>query len=530
MASAASDEKLRRELKRLGFSPGPITDSTRSLYARRLEQLRTEERLERVRERGSSLAARKRLSAPGFLGAPARQAQGEPRGTSSYTGTGLRLLEDDRWGGGEAEGPSAERRDAGTPGGLFAGGSSLGPWADTGRTRSYGDGCADRYWGPLGQEYASAPSTLTAGDRYTRPSVDDDDDDDYKSKYGPFAGDRLTGKAGGPFAGLSSAPPGLGRLSGDEPDGVRQTPKGKSRRDRLELHLSRFLCIATCLLALVLLGLVCVKTLGLAEGDQEDGRRKIKMLPMDCNNKTDAFCQSEENKVLMALLSQMYDYLAERAGEIECGDHSPMKHKCMLVADVKRHLTIINSNAHKFDVALQWIIQSKLDIGIRLVGEHSETVTSLDLVTCLESTHPQMTFLCRLKFALFAILNKMLIFLLVLGVLWILLLFLKYSSKKVKEQQDAVYEMVNKIIGVIHAHNRDWERNLELMPYIPIPHVRDTLIPPEDRSHMKKVWQKAVKFLESNESRIRTEGQRINGEDFLVWRWTQPSAYCDSIT
>lgn len=39
---------------------------------------------------------------------------------------------------------------------------------------------------------------------------------------------------------------------------------------------------------------------------------------------------------------------------------------------------------------------------------------------------------------------------------------------------------------------------------------------------MASVWQKAVKFIEENESRIRTEVQQVWGEDATVWRWLGP--------
>lgn len=44
---------------------------------------------------------------------------------------------------------------------------------------------------------------------------------------------------------------------------------------------------------------------------------------------------------------------------------------------------------------------------------------------------------------------------------------------------------------------------------------------------MKKIWERAESFLSANESRIRTETQRIGGGDYLVWRWIQPSLNCD---
>jgi len=47
---------------------------------------------------------------------------------------------------------------------------------------------------------------------------------------------------------------------------------------------------------------------------------------------------------------------------------------------------------------------------------------------------------------------------------------------------------------------------------------------------MKKVWERAVKFLSANESRIREESQRIKGADFTVWRWIQPALGCDRMS
>lgn len=47
------------------------------------------------------------------------------------------------------------------------------------------------------------------------------------------------------------------------------------------------------------------------------------------------------------------------------------------------------------------------------------------------------------------------------------------------------------------------------------------------RKKMMKVWERAERFLSANESRIRKESQRIDGGDFLVWRWIQPSLSCD---
>uniref|UniRef100_K1PDW8 LEM domain-containing protein 2 n=1 Tax=Magallana gigas TaxID=29159 RepID=K1PDW8_MAGGI len=55
--------------------------------------------------------------------------------------------------------------------------------------------------------------------------------------------------------------------------------------------------------------------------------------------------------------------------------------------------------------------------------------------------------------------------------------------------------------------------------FIPVSHVRDQLLPPKQRQKLRPRWEKAVKFIEANESRIRIESQSVQGEEFLVWRW-----------
>lgn len=84
-----------------------------------------------------------------------------------------------------------------------------------------------------------------------------------------------------------------------------------------------------------------------------------------------------------------------------------------------------------------------------------------------------------------------------------------------------MFAMIEKIIDVVKHHYKDWTLKREQYPYVGILHVRDTLIVPQDRKRLKKVWDRAVKFIEDSETRVRTEMQRIEGADLRVWRWTQ---------
>lgn len=56
---------------------------------------------------------------------------------------------------------------------------------------------------------------------------------------------------------------------------------------------------------------------------------------------------------------------------------------------------------------------------------------------------------------------------------------------------------------------------------MPILHIRDTLLTPAERKAKATImsWQKAVKFIEEHESRVKVELVNIDGEDFRAWKW-----------
>lgn len=181
--------------------------------------------------------------------------------------------------------------------------------------------------------------------------------------------------------------------------------------------------------------------------------------------------------------------------------------------------------------SLQWILNSGEDVGIKCVGHglDEESIANISDVNYLVSTRPQMSFTCRFRRAFITVTCRSLFLLLGVGVVWGVLRYMKYRWSKEEEQNRQMYDMVVKIIDVLRTHSEACQENKDLQPYMPIPHVRDSLIPPEDRKKMKKVWSRAVDFLAANESRVRTETRRIGGADFLVWRWIQPSASCDKM-
>ncbi|XP_064895172.1 LEM domain-containing protein 2 isoform X1 [Columba livia] len=347
---------------------------------------------------------------------------------------------------------------------------------------------------------------------------------------------RRRGQAAPPSPGRGSArpqqaSPSRQRSSFIPPAGAaRDTPKqqadGKSRG--LEYYLSQFLCLASFVLFMIFLGILMVKMIGSGWLDRRE--ENFNLLPVDCDKRTDDFCQAKQKDVLMNVLHELYNYLSVQAGNFECGNPENLKSKCIWVSEAKDHVVnVTGSSPQKFESALHWILNSNKDLGIQLKGrDPSGAVRSVDDVFCLESAHPQMGLGCRFRRAVVTAIMNLFLFFWSLITLWGILLFLRYRWRKMEEEEQAMYEMVKKIIAVVHDHYKEWERNLERYPYVGIFHVRDSLIPPQSRKKMKRVWERAVDFLASNESRIQTESHRVAGEDMLVWRWTQPSYVSDS--
>lgn len=79
--------------------------------------------------------------------------------------------------------------------------------------------------------------------------------------------------------------------------------------------------------------------------------------------------------------------------------------------------------------------------------------------------------------------------------------YLWYQRYK-KSAEREVFKLVSDIISIVETHHQ----NASVQPgaqesFLAINHVRDNLIPPKDRKRMTGLWEKAVKFLDENESR-----------------------------
>lgn len=93
-----------------------------------------------------------------------------------------------------------------------------------------------------------------------------------------------------------------------------------------------------------------------------------------------------------------------------------------------------------------------------------------------------------------------------------------YISTKSEIHKQEVIKLIESTIKLLktQAVNQPDES------YLPIIHIRDTLIPFDERQAKSKIWAEVVQYFTECESSVRSEVQEIDGEDFQVWRWVSP--------
>ncbi|MEQ2234154.1 hypothetical protein ILYODFUR_029066, partial [Ilyodon furcidens] len=189
-----------------------------------------------------------------------------------------------------------------------------------------------------------------------------------------------------------------------------------------------------------------------------------------------------EKDVILNLLLSLHEHLAIVAGHHDCGDQQ-YPNRSLSRDEVTEYLLAQNRDFKEFiDNSLEWIIRADQDVGIRLSGQVADDpVTDVSEISWLESTHPRMPFACRFRRALLTVTSKVLLVAVAVGFVWSVVCYVKYRWRREEEETRQMYDMVERIIDVLRTHGEACQENRDLEPYLPIPHVRDSLVQPKDR-------------------------------------------------
>jgi len=98
-----------------------------------------------------------------------------------------------------------------------------------------------------------------------------------------------------------------------------------------------------------------------------------------------------------------------------------------------------------------------------------------------------------------------------------------------KKRDEEVFQLVRQATNFLYQQHQMAAREGKGGPsYLAINHIRDQLIPPQDRLAKSAVWGEVVEYIEKNESRVRQDVQKIFGEDFRVWQWLPENTWSPS--
>lgn len=160
-----------------------------------------------------------------------------------------------------------------------------------------------------------------------------------------------------------------------------------------------------------------------------------------------------------------------------------------------------------------WITQQQLP-NVKILITANPKLKLADISGGIAILNPPLPFYCYITNNLLLAANWVVKSLLVVGLLSALYFGIRFWMMKEASHKQEVYKLANSIIEIIASRGPD--------SFVPITHVRDQLIPPQDRSKMEKLWNAAVEILNSD-SRVRCEQQVVEGEHCLAWRWVASS-------
>ncbi|XP_024945079.1 inner nuclear membrane protein Man1 isoform X2 [Cephus cinctus] len=288
-------------------------------------------------------------------------------------------------------------------------------------------------------------------------------------------------------------------------------------------------------------GLLAIMYLGLGSKTEEipaispDSNVPLCLLEDPDHSRPGVNCVLQENlEDVLDLLKKLQPILTKKAIEAACkySDEVPYLTNKMIINMFTNKVTKFQIENDLNNAQVLAMNNPKWGISLMEVNDEGpgQVLDSMEKVVLsrvdgnigMVILNPELPMQCYIKNKIYTVFSSLLI--VAIGALAVIcthksvLWYLRYKKRSEKE----VFQLVSDIIGMIEAHHHNTVTSSPggtQETYLAINHVRDELIPPKDRKKMGSIWEKAVTFLDENESRVRREVQQVAGEEFHVWRW-----------
>lgn len=222
----------------------------------------------------------------------------------------------------------------------------------------------------------------------------------------------------------------------------------------------------------------------------------------------------ESRSWVLELARHSVNFISRRAGDFECGYKDSRNITIQEFGSLVEQHTgtyLLKGKPEVKTLILKLFIENP-HWAIQLYTKENLITSNVSDVKYLLSDKSQMSFWCRFHMSATRVLSTL--FSVVLAVVLLLLSFASFKMwKKWKEEETKeVLKLVESIIDRVKQQADAYHLHPEVLPYVAVAHVRDGLIPLMERQRKQQVWEKAVEFINTHESRIRTEDQKIESE------------------
>lgn len=247
-----------------------------------------------------------------------------------------------------------------------------------------------------------------------------------------------------------------------------------------------------------------------------DPRNNFLLCPADDEDNFDTCVPQKSQSFVHDMIRQLIDLISTRAGSFECGYVDSRN------VSLHEYNTLLQQKGQEYasmkpemkTMILQLFVMNP-HWSVRLYDSDDVMTSDPKRVSYLLSERSQRSLWCRFRMSATQVIGAIVTLAVIFAVAFFGYVSVRFFMKRKEEETKEVVALVERILDKVKQHADACQMHPDMKPYLAIAHVRDSLIPLQDRRRMQHVWDKAVQFIEAHESRVRTESQLIEAEG---WR------------